>query len=95
MADPLLILDRVINNLEQVAILAGLDNSDSPKRDVFSRAAQMFGSLRPGWDAKLDPDDLSTIPIPQNVNEIFPPDALAVELFDNDRLMDLLLSPNY
>lgn len=94
-ADLLRILDRVINNLEQVAILAALDNSDSPERDAFSRSAQMFRSLRPGWEANLGPDDLSTIPTPQNVNGTFPPDALAVEFFDNDWLMDLLLSPNY
>lgn len=48
--DPLLIIHRVINNLEQVAILAGLDNSDSPERDAFSRAAQMFDALRLGWE---------------------------------------------
>lgn len=94
-ADPLLILDRVISNLEQVPILAGLDNSDSPEKDAFSRAAQMFRSLRPAWEAKLSADELSTIPIPQNINETFPPDALEVELFDDDWLMDLLLPPNY
>ena len=94
-ADPLLILDRVIDNLEQVPILAGLDNSDSPEKDPFSRAAQMFRSLRPVWEAKINPDELSTIPIPQNINETFPPDALTVEFFDDDWLMDLLLPPNY
>ena len=94
-ADPLLILDRVINNLEQATILAGLDNSGSLEKDVFSRAAQMFRSLRPGWEAKMGPDDLSTITIPQNCNDTFPPDALEVDFLDNDWLMDLLPSPNY
>jgi hypothetical protein len=92
--NPPLILDRVITNLEQVATLAGLDNNDNPERDVFSRAAQMLRSLQPGWKEKQSLDDLSTIFIPQNANGAFPPDALAVEFFDNDWLMDLL-SPNY
>lgn len=83
--EPLLILDRVINNLEQVAIVAGLDNSDSPERDVFSRTAQTFRSLRPGWEARLGPDDLSNIPI----SEIFPPNAFEFDFFDSDWLMDL------
>ncbi|KAI9740059.1 MAG: hypothetical protein M1818_004810 [Claussenomyces sp. TS43310] len=95
--DPLLVLGRVINNMEQVAILAGLDKSESPGGDVFSRGAQMFRSLRPGWEAKLGRDDLvlSTILPLQDVNETFLPDALGVELFDNDWLTDLLFSPNY
>jgi hypothetical protein len=93
--DVVLVFDRVINNLEQVAILAGLDNSDSPEGDPFSRAAPMFRALRHGLEAKLSPDDLSTVPLPQNINEMFPPDAFPVELFDDDWLMDVLLSPNY
>jgi hypothetical protein len=48
-------LDYVINNLEQVAILAELDNSDSLERDAFSRAAQMIVSpIRIG--SKTGPD---------------------------------------
>lgn len=94
-ADPLGVLDRVVNNLEQVAILAGLDDNDSPETDVFFRAAQMFRSLRPEWEAKLGSDGLSTISIPQNINETYPPDAFALEFFDNDWLMDLLVSPSY
>jgi len=93
-ADPFLTLERVINNLEQAAIIAGLDNSDSLEKDVFSRAAQMFRSLRPGWEAKRDLDGLSTIPIQQNANDAFAPDALAVEFFD-DWMTDLLLPLNY
>ena len=91
-SDPLLILDRVIKNLEQVAILAGLDNSNSPEGDIFSQLAQTFRSLRPGWEARLRQDDLvlSTIHTPQNVNEVSLPDSLGVEIFDNDWLVDLL-----
>ena len=83
--ESLLILDRVINNLEQVAIVAALDNSDSPERDVFSRTAQTFRSLRPRWEARLGPNDLSNIPI----SETFPPNAFEFDFFDNDWLMDL------
>ena len=93
--DPLLIIHRVINNLEQVAILAGLDNSDSHERDAFSRAAQMFGALRPGWETKLAQGDLLATPLQQSSDETFPLGAFGVESFDDDWFMDLLLSPNY
>jgi hypothetical protein len=93
-ADPFLTLERVINNLDQGAIIAGLGNSESIEKDIFSRAAQMFRSLRPGWEAKRDLGDPSTIPIQQNANDAFAPDALASEFFD-DWLTDLLLPLNY
>ncbi|MCJ1399412.1 hypothetical protein MMC11_002614 [Xylographa trunciseda] len=88
-AHPLQILNGVINNMEQVAILAGLDNRDSSEGDIFSQLAQMFRSLRPGWEARLRPDDLvlSNSPTSQNVNEISLPDSLGAEFFDNDWLM--------
>jgi hypothetical protein len=93
-ADPFLTLERVINNLEQRAIVAGIDNSDSLEKDVFSRAAQMFRSLRPGWESKRDLDNLSTIPTQQDANVAFAPDPFAVEFFD-DWLTDLLLPLEY
>lgn len=95
-ADLLLILDRVINNMEQVAVLAGLDNRKAPERDIFSRAAQMFRSLRPGWEANLGPHNRlpSTVPTAQNVSDVSLLDALGVEFFDNDWLMELLLPPS-
>ncbi len=85
--DPLLILDQVVHNLEQVTTLAGLDNSDSSKRDIFSRSAEMFRSLRPGLETKLGPDSLSNISISRNPNEIA--DTFAIEFFD-DWLVDFL-----
>ncbi len=96
-ADLLLILDHVINNMEQVTILAGLDNSDSTEGDVFSRTAKMFRSIRLGWEAKLGPDDLmvSTVLTPQNTNETPLPEAFEVDFSDNDWLMNFLFSPNY
>ena len=44
-ADLLLILDQLINNLEQVSALAGLDNNDNVEGDVFSRTANIFRSI--------------------------------------------------
>ncbi|MCJ1386882.1 hypothetical protein MMC17_010010 [Xylographa soralifera] len=91
-ADTLLILDCVINNMDQVAILGGLDKSDSPEGHICSQLAQWFRSLRPGWEARLRSDDLvlSTSPTLQDFNEISLPESLGVEGFDNDWLMDLL-----
>ena len=48
-----LFLIKVINSMEQVAVLAGLANSDSVEGVVFSRTAKMFRSIRPGWEAIL------------------------------------------
>ncbi|KIM97022.1 hypothetical protein OIDMADRAFT_169794 [Oidiodendron maius Zn] len=93
--DPFLILDRIISNLEQVAVLAGLDSSGNPEGDIFSRSAQMFVSLRPTWEAKLQQGDSvhSTIPSLQSDSEIPRLEDLGVEFFDNDWLMDLLIVP--
>ena len=89
--DSLLILDRVINNMDQVAILAGLDNTDSPEGDIFLHLAQMLRSLRPGWDSRLRLDNLVllTSPTQQKIDKISLPDSLGVENLDNDWLMDL------
>jgi len=95
MVDPLHILDAIIRNLEQAVVVAGLDNSgDSPDTDVLSRTAQSFRSLRLGWEAKMAPHNLSTIPVQRNDNVNFLPEALSFEFIDNDWLMDLL-PPNY
>jgi len=94
--DPLQILDRVIDNLEQVAILAGLDNSNNPEGDAFSRGAQMFRSFRLGWEARLSPNGLSNVSVSQIFNETVPPDTFAGDFFNSDDwLMDFLLSPNF
>ncbi|KAK0634547.1 hypothetical protein B0T17DRAFT_513611 [Bombardia bombarda] len=68
--DPIVVLDRVISNTEQVATLAGLDNSrhisasyngdeygggGGVEEDIFSKVAQMLRSLRGGWEARLRP----------------------------------------
>ncbi|PMD42861.1 hypothetical protein L207DRAFT_486635 [Hyaloscypha variabilis F] len=94
-SDALSVLDRVINNMEQVEIVAHLDNGGSPGADVFASTARMFRSLRSGWEASLATDEMSSVPLEQNIEDPFPADVLGVDSFDNDWLMDLLLSPNY
>ncbi|KAL9135880.1 MAG: hypothetical protein Q9175_002922 [Cornicularia normoerica] len=96
-ADLLLILDQVINSMERVATLAGLDNNGSIEGDVFSRTAKKFRSIRLQWKANLGPDDLmvSTIPTPLNANETPLPEAFPLDFPDNDWMMDFLLDPNY
>lgn len=94
-ANALSILDRVIDNLEQVPIVAGLDNSESPEGDTFTGAARMFRALRPGLEAKLGPVELSAASDQQNFDDTFPLDAFAVDGFENDWLMDFLFSPSY
>lgn len=96
-ANAILISYRVINNLEQVSILNGLDECESSEGDVFSRAAQMVRSFQAEWEAKLGTEDLvpPTIPTPQNVNEISVPYAFVGDFSDTDWLTDLILFPNY
>ena len=97
-ADLLLIFDQVINNMEQVSALAGLDNSDSVEGDVFSRTAKMFRSIRPGWEAILvGPVGplVSTSPNLPNANETPLPEDFPLGHYDNDWLTDLFLAPNY
>ncbi|KAL9623477.1 MAG: hypothetical protein Q9160_002157 [Pyrenula sp. 1 TL-2023] len=95
-AAPLLILDRVIKNLDQVADLAELDNTDSPEGDIFYRLAQMLRSFRPGWESRLPRDDvlLSNNQISPNLNESILPGSIELEFLDNDWLMDFILPPS-
>ena len=95
-SDLLPILDQVINNMEQVAAVAGLDNSDIAEGDVFSRTARKFRSIRLEWEAKLGPDDLtvSTISTPQSAEATLT-EAFSADFSDNDWMMDFLLNPNY
>jgi hypothetical protein len=92
--DALSTMNRVIDNFEQVAELAGLDNSGFPEGDLFSRSAQMLRTIRPGMETHLVQDDLLTIPPPQSVNEMFSSDDFSVMGFDDEWLMDLLRSSN-
>lgn len=91
-ANPLLILDCISNNMEQVANVAGLDNSDAPNGDIFSRSVQIFRSFRSEFVSKLAPEsiELSNIPNTHSINDIQLPDAGGEELFDNDWFLELL-----
>ncbi|KAE8146579.1 hypothetical protein BDV25DRAFT_162216 [Aspergillus avenaceus] len=92
-ADILAILDSVIYNMSQVAVLAGMDGE--PDTDVFSRVAKMYRSVRMGWEAKLgtEPflppgaDPAQALPEPL---EAMPLDFPQVS--DNDWLSDMLNS---
>ncbi|KAK6956737.1 hypothetical protein Daesc_002017 [Daldinia eschscholtzii] len=94
--DPVLILERVVSNLEQVEILAGLDNSGIQESDLFFRVALILRALRSGWEAELhsnEPELSSTAP-PQNVDEIPFSDFLGMDFLDNDWLADFYTPPN-
>jgi hypothetical protein len=92
-ADGIFISNRVINNLEQVAILNGLDSSEGPDIDVFSRAAHAVQSFRVEWEAKLGAETPLSPPA-EKLNENAFPEDLGVEL-SNDWFMDLVLFPSY
>ena len=94
--DLLPVLDQVINNMEQVAAVAGLDNSDIAEGDVFSRTARKFRSIRLEWEAKLGPDELmvSAIPTRQSADATLT-EAFPADFPDNDWMMDFLLDPSY
>ena len=97
-ANLLLILDQVITNMEQVSILAGLDNNDSPERDVFFRTANMLRYVRPGWEATLvgsDASKVSALPDMPNADDPSLSEAFPLDHYDNDWLTDFFLAPNY
>ena len=91
------ILDQVINNLEQVAPAAGLDNTGSTEGDVFGRSAKLFRRLRTQWEEKLGPDsDVATgIPDSQLASDLSLPDPFVMDLTDNDWLTNFYFAPNY
>ena len=91
------ILDQVINNLEQVAAAAGLDNTASAEGDVFSRTAKLLRSIRPIWESRLGPDDddaTTALPPPQNSLDMSLFEPLPVDFID-EWLTDFVLPPNY
>ena len=96
-ADLLLILDQIINNMEQVSVLAGLDHNGDLEGDVFFRTAKMLRSIRPGWEAVLGgpvAPRVSTLPNLPIVNKPPLPEAFLLDHYDNDWLTDFLLAPN-
>ncbi|KAE8420988.1 hypothetical protein BDV36DRAFT_292664 [Aspergillus pseudocaelatus] len=85
-ANPLSILDRLVNVLEQVPVVVGIDNSSYPNGDLFSRSAEILRSVRPGWEAKLGSDNMVSVePSPHDINGIHMPDS---SFFGDDSLFD-------
>lgn len=75
-ANPLSILNRLLNILEQVPAVVGIDNSNYSNGDVFSRSAQILRSLRSDWEVKLGSNDMISVePCPHDDNGIDMPDA--------------------
>ena len=97
-ANLLLILDQVVENMEQVSVLAGLDNNDGQERDVYFRTANMLRSIRPGWEAVLvgsDASEVSALPNVPNADDPSLSEAFPLGHYDNDWLTDFFLTPNY
>ncbi|KGO65244.1 hypothetical protein PITC_072390 [Penicillium italicum] len=92
-ANPLLILNRVISNFEQVPVVAELDNCDSAEGDVFSRSTRIFRSLRSEWESKLGPGDVMFPVVPASHHDDIPLfDPLGEQILENDWFMHLLSS---
>ncbi|KGO59266.1 Major facilitator superfamily domain, general substrate transporter [Penicillium expansum] len=92
-ANPLLILNRVISNFEQVPTVAKLDNCHSAEGDVFSRSTRIFRSLRSEWESKLGPGNATFPIVPASHHDGIPLfDPLGEQVLDNDWFMELLSS---
>lgn len=73
-ANPLSVLNQPVDALKQVPTVVGIDNSNYPNGDFFSRSAQMLRSFCPEWEAKLGSDDMVCVePYPHDVNGIHMP----------------------
>lgn len=94
MTNPLLILNRVIDQFEQAAVLNGVESQSNPEGNIFFRFAQLVRSFRADYEAKLGPDD-SAHPTLENTNNFTCfPDSFGGESFDEDWLMDFVLFPS-
>ncbi|KAL4772925.1 hypothetical protein BDW60DRAFT_222131 [Aspergillus nidulans var. acristatus] len=92
-ADVLSILSTVIQNMSQVAPLAGLDGE--PDSDIFSRVAKMYRSVQMGWEVKLGPEPLSLASTHSSQSFPEPLDTMPINfplMSDNDWLSDMLNS---
>ncbi|KAH8651094.1 hypothetical protein BX600DRAFT_473069 [Xylariales sp. PMI_506] len=89
-------VDRVITNMEQVAIFANLDNSGTPQGDVYHSYAQTIRTLRSAWEGKIQSDDQTLLPttMPQMIDDFFLPIFSGMEFFDNDWLEFIQVPPN-
>jgi len=80
----------------QVVLLAGIDNTESPDGDVFSRTAKRFRAMASKWSERLRPVD---VPIPEaqmaQPDLLGIPDPLDFDWSDNSWMMDFSTMPNY
>ena len=93
---PIYVLDRVIYNMDQVPIAAGLDRRGSLEGDVYTRSANVFRSLRAEWQSKLqlvEPETLVQPPPDEDVGDVHVPEPYADDFMDTEWFMDLLASP--
>ncbi|KAF2807184.1 uncharacterized protein BDZ99DRAFT_500451 [Mytilinidion resinicola] len=90
--EALQVLDRVLNNIEQVTFLGGFDNTDCPDGDVFTRAAHLYRSFRPAWETKGN--SVQSKSSPQYIDDQILPDSIGTDSFDVDWFTDLFLSSN-
>ncbi|KAL2810528.1 hypothetical protein BJX63DRAFT_434175 [Aspergillus granulosus] len=91
--DVLSTLGTVIQNMSQVAILAGLDGE--PDSDIFSRVAKMYRSIQMGWEVKLGPDLLALPSAHSSQGFPEPLETMPINfplMSDNDWLSDMLNS---
>ncbi|KAJ5995144.1 hypothetical protein N7481_002121 [Penicillium waksmanii] len=91
--NPLSLLNRIINSLEQVPIIAGLDSHEDLDGDVFSRSAKLLRSFQPEWEAKLGSDHIiSDISSMQNVDWMDFSGDFGDDIMYNGWFMDLMSS---
>jgi len=84
------------NDCLQVVLLAGIDNTESPDGDTFSRTAKRFRAMANKWSERLRPAD---VPIPDaqmaQPDLLALPDPLDFDWSDNSWMMDFSTMPNF
>lgn len=92
--NPLTLLNRIINSLEQVPIIAELDNREDPDGDVFSRSAKLLRSFQPEWEAKLGSNHMisDNISSMQNVDWMDFSGGFGDDIMYNGWFMELMSS---
>lgn len=94
--DVLEILERVASNMEQVHMLAGIDNTGCPDGDIFQQTGRRFRTHLSAWAAKLGRaggiGEASGQPAAEG-EDIRPLETLDLDWLDNDWLMDSFMVP--
>lgn len=90
--EALQVLDRVLNNIEQVAFLRAFDDTDYPDGDTFTQAAALYRSFRPAWETKRN--SVQSKLSPQYFDGQILPDLYGTESFEIDWFADFIFSSN-